>query len=225
MVIYPALDLMDNKCVRLRQGKRDTAELIHENPVVYAEELVGQGYKFLHVVDLDSAFEEIPFRNEECLRGIVITGIKTQYGGGIRTEEDIRIAFDLGVERVVLSTTVLEHLDESYEILNKFDSLVVSLDIFDGQLMSRGWTQILVLSIQDTLEILDDTGVWGYIVTDVVRDGTEMGHDTKMLEYVLEFTKKPVMAAGGVRNMEDVALLEKTGCHGVIVGKAIKNLS
>ena len=228
MILYPAVDLKDGKCVRLAQGKKDQVTVFGDNPAAMAKHWLSQGAKALHVVDLDGAFEGMPKNFElvksicaECAKG----GVPVQLGGGIRDAATAQSYLDAGVDRIIIGTLALENPSAFAAMVNQLPGRVgVSLDAVDGKLKTRGWVEDAGLMVEDVLSRLAEQGASFLIYTDIARDGMQVGPNLDALKRLLGQTGLPVLAAGGVSTLADVqalAELKDDGLAGIITGKAI----
>ena len=225
MIVFPAVDIKDGKCVRLKQGKAEDVTVFSEDPVQVALHWVERGAQWLHVIDLDGAFRGEPV-NFEIIRKICqVTQIPVQLGGGIRDLHTGRRYFEAGVNRLIIGTMALEDKKGLEAICKAFPGRIgVSLDAEQGRLKSKGWVQDSGLTTEEVLPELERLGVAFLITTDIHRDGMQSGVNLAGVEALLERTELPVIAAGGVTSLEDIqrlAPLESKGLAGVITGKAI----
>ena len=224
MLIIPAVDIQEGCVVRFVQGKLDK-KIYSKDPVKISRQWVRQGAKLIHVVDLDAAFTGIP-RNLDIVKKIIKTvEVPVQVGGGIRTNETIKILLDYGVYRVILGTKAVE--DEGFlrQAFKKFkDKIIVSIDAKEGEVLTKGW-QAGCVNI-DTLEFacaLKEMGFKRVIYTDISKDGTLRGPNIQGTKRLLK-TGLSVIASGGVSSLEDIKKLKKLeveGLAGIIVGKAL----
>jgi phosphoribosylformimino-5-aminoimidazole carboxamide ribotide isomerase len=225
VILFPAVDIKDGQCVRLKQGLADQVTVFSPDPTAMARHWETQGAHWLHVVDLDGAFSGLP-RNFELIRTICSElNIPVQLGGGIRDLETAKAYFDAGVKRIIIGTLALT--DETlFETLCKtFPGRVgVSLDATDGRLKTKGWVEDAGVTVLDVLPRLAEQGAAFLVYTDIARDGMRAGVNTRSLSAVLEETHLPVIAAGGVTTLDDVKALkplQAKGLEGVITGRAI----
>jgi phosphoribosylformimino-5-aminoimidazole carboxamide ribotide isomerase len=223
--IYPAIDLREGKCVRLRQGDYAQMTVYADDPVVVARDFAGQGADFLHVVDLDGAREGKP-RNLSVIAEIVRTaGVPVQAGGGIRDRETLQALFRAGVARCVLGTAAIEDPEFVRQSLQEFgDRIVLGVDVKEGKVATRGWRETTAVS---ALELGYQLKAWGarlLVYTDIARDGMLQGPNVAAVVEIASHTGLQVIASGGVRGMEDILKLRAYapfGVTGVIVGKAL----
>jgi phosphoribosylformimino-5-aminoimidazole carboxamide ribotide isomerase len=225
MLVIPAIDLKDGKCVRLFQGDLSQATVYGDDPVAMAERWQGEGAEWLHVVDLDGAVSGAP-THLGLLRAIVAAlSIPVEFGGGVRTLAAARAAFSAGASRLILGTVALEAPDLLEEISRDFPGRVyVALDARDGKVATRGWTETSGIAVADAARACGPRGAAGFVFTDVSRDGTERGVNVQATVALAESAGRPVIASGGVASLDDVRALravEDCGIAGVIVGKAL----
>lgn len=221
MVIFPAIDIKDNACVRLTQGDFDKVKVYSEDPVEVAEMWKGEGAGFLHLVDLDGARGET-FTNKESIERIVEVGIPVQIGGGIRSIEKVEYLLGLGVSRVILGTVAIENPELIKELLKLYgnEKIVISIDAKDGKVATRGWE---VVSEVDSIELcksLEKMGLKTVVYTDISKDGMLEGPNFDIYERLSKETDLQVIVSGGVSFMEDIERLKEINPYGVIIGKA-----
>jgi phosphoribosylanthranilate isomerase len=221
--LLPAIDLRDGRAVRLVQGRADAQTVEAEDPVAVAERFAAEGAAWLHVVDLDAAFDGTP-RNREVIAGIVTaTGVPVQASGGIRTHADLDESFGYGASRCVLGTRALE--DPAFvaaAVAGYGERVAVGLDAAGTTLRARGWTEDGG-DLFATLAELTGLGVARFVFTDIARDGTLGGPNVVRLRQVADATPAAVTASGGVASLDDLRAL--AGAHArvdsAIVGKAL----
>ncbi|NLM43619.1 MAG: 1-(5-phosphoribosyl)-5-[(5-phosphoribosylamino)methylideneamino]imidazole-4-carboxamide isomerase [Clostridiales bacterium] len=221
MIIFPAIDIKDNKCVRLSQGNFDKVKIYSDDPLNMALQWQKKGAEFLHIVDLDGAKNE-GFINRSSTDNIVkALDIPVQVGGGIRSEERVEQLLDIGVCRVIVGTMAIENKELLKKLVMKHeDKIVVSIDAIDGKVAIRGWK---VVSQIDSLELckeLEDIGIKTIVYTDIAKDGMLEGPNFKIYETLLKETNINIIASGGISSIEDVLKLKSMGAYGGIIGKA-----
>lgn len=223
MQIIPAIDLKDGKCVRLRQGKFDEVTVYYHNPEEAAARWQNEGAKVLHVVDLDGA-RTGRIQNLDSIKKIrsVFKG-EIEVGGGIRTEEDIEILLESGINRVILGTIAAMNPDFVKDTCKKFpEKIIVGIDARDGLVAVKGWVEMTEIKAIELAQRMQDYGVWGIIYTDISRDGMLTGPNIEATKSMVNAVKVPVIASGGVSSIEDIKkLAEIPKLWGVITGKAI----
>jgi phosphoribosylanthranilate isomerase len=221
MILLPAIDIRDGRCVRLVQGDYAQETVYDEEPVSVAKRYEAEGAEWLHVVDLDAALEGIP-RNRAVVEDVIRSiGIPVQCSGGIRSADAIAWARAAGAARVVLGTQAL--LDPRFAeqaVADAAEMIAVGLDVRGDRLQARGWTEDAG-ELYETLTRLDGAGVARYVVTDVAKDGMLKGPNRELLEAVMQRTPAPIVASGGVSSLEDLRALDALGVEGCIIGKAL----
>lgn len=225
MNIFPAVDIKDGKCVRLRQGIEDQVTVFSDDPVAMARQWVEVGTKWLHVIDLDGAFSGTP-RNMALIRELCsAVSIPVQLGGGIRSLDVAGKYLEAGVTRLIIGTVALEDPALFRELCQTYPGRIgVSLDARDGHLKTKGWVEDAGKTVADVVPELEAAGAAFFIYTDISRDGMQSGVNIPALEALLAMTDLPVLIAGGISTLDDVQAvhpLRKRGLAGVITGKAI----
>ena len=222
MNIFPAIDLIDKKAVRLYKGDYDKVTVYSDSPVEVAKDFERQGAEFLHVVDLDGAKDgQTP--NFEVVRDIIEnTNLKVEIGGGIRSMDTIEKYISIGVYRVILGTAATENPEFLKEAVLKYgDKIAVGADIKDGYVAIRGWLEKSKYTIDEFCEVLYGIGVKTVIVTDVTKDGAMQGTNLDLYKNLSEKFNLSFVASGGVSSLSDVERLNKMKLSGAIIGKAI----
>ncbi len=223
MRLYPAIDIKNGQCVRLRQGVFDDTTVYANEPFEVAKEFEADGAKFLHIVDLDGALRGTG-ANDEALKKIVENvSIPVEIGGGIRTMQDIEHRLSLGVTRVILGTKAVESPEFVKEAVEKFgaDKIVVGIDAKDGMVAIKGWETISNVDAVTLALSMKDLGVKTIIYTDISKDGMLCGPNFAQTARLVEATGMDIVASGGVSCMNDLLELEKINVEGAILGKAI----
>lgn len=224
MIIFPAVDLQGGKAVRLKQGKADESTIFADDPVAAALQWQNQGAQWLHLIDLDGAFQGASI-NADLVRAICkALTIPVQLGGGVRDETTARMWFEAGVQRLIIGTMALEQPDEFRRLCGLFPGHIgVSLDAVDGRLKTRGW-------VEDSGKMIDDVAphlacAAFLIYTDIARDGMQSGVNLPMLQHLVNISPVPVIAAGGVATLDDIMALYPLSlipnAHGVALEGAI----
>ncbi|MBT96268.1 MAG: 1-(5-phosphoribosyl)-5-[(5-phosphoribosylamino)methylideneamino]imidazole-4-carboxamide isomerase [Acidimicrobiaceae bacterium] len=225
-IVYPAIDLIDGKCVRLYQGDYSKETIYENDPVAQALEFEAQGAEWVHLVDLDAA-RTGSLKNTSVIQQICgELKIPIQVGGGIRTSETAKMLFEMGVERTVIGTAAVEDPELVSTIANAGHRVAVGVDGKDGYVATRGWKVTTELKVAELLKRLESSGAEVGIVTEIQRDGTLQGSDLKGLTSVLSQVNMPVIASGGLGSVQDLhhlLELEVKGSQlaGVITGKAL----
>jgi phosphoribosylformimino-5-aminoimidazole carboxamide ribotide isomerase len=225
ITLYPAIDILGGKAVRLTRGEFDQSKVYDADPLAAARRWVDEGAEALHVVDLDGARSGHPVSLEDLAR-IAELGLPVQYGGGLRSLEDVSAAIEAGAERVVLGTAAFADPELLDTALEKFrERISVAVDVRQGQVATRGWLDRLELSGADAVRALGERGVRRIVYTNVDRDGTLDGVDpADVCRAALAAADGRLVYSGGVGSIDDlieIAALEADNLDGVIVGKAL----
>jgi phosphoribosylformimino-5-aminoimidazole carboxamide ribotide isomerase len=225
MIILPAIDLKEGRCVRLEQGLMDKDTVYHDDPAAQARIWQEQGGEYLHIVDLDGAFAGTP-KNKAAIEAIVAAiDIPSELGGGIRDLPTIEGYLALGIERVILGTIAQEDPALVREACRLFPGrIVVGIDAKDGFVAVRGWADITEKKATEMAQEMEDFGVEAIIYTDISRDGMMQGPNIDATKKLAEAITIPVIASGGLSTLDDIRRLieiENAGVAGVITGKAI----
>jgi phosphoribosylformimino-5-aminoimidazole carboxamide ribotide isomerase len=226
MLIIPAIDLKNGLCVRLLQGRKSDVTVYNDDPVQVAREFAAAGAEMIHVVDLDGAFREAESPNRAVVRRIVdAVDVAIEFGGGVRSLDDVRQLCDAGVARVVLGTVAAESPSMLRDFVNTFGSQIcVGIDARDGRVMTRGWETATSLVATDLARSVAECGVERIIYTDIARDGALVGPNIQQTLAVAEAANLKVTASGGVSSLDDIKRLGDVGderVDSVIVGKAL----
>ncbi len=225
MLIIPAIDLKDGRCVRLFQGEMDKETVYFENPLDAARHWVKEGAGLIHVVDLNGAVEGRPVHKKEIAAICRESGLAVELGGGLRSVDAVEAAFDLGVARVVIGTAAYDNQDFLRAICNKFSGkIIVGIDARGGKVAVKGWKETTPMNAVELAKRCEADGAARVIYTDISRDGTREGVNIDETRKLAQSVTIPVIASGGVATLEDIRKLlplEKEGVEGVIVGKAL----
>lgn len=219
--VVPAVDVQDGEVVQLVQGERGTAKR-YGDPVEAASRWVEAGAETLHLVDLDGAFEGERV-NAPAIEAIVDSvDVEIQYGGGIRTREDALDLLDRGIDRVILGTAAVEEPDIVADVSDEYpDGVMVSLDAKGGEVVVSGWTEGTGLDPAEAAARYEDLGAGSILFTDVDVEGQKTGVRADVVSRVVDSTDIPVVASGGVADVDDVVALADAGAAGVVVGTAL----
>jgi phosphoribosylformimino-5-aminoimidazole carboxamide ribotide isomerase len=222
MIIYPAIDVKDGKCVRLVQGRFDDVTVYSSHPWEMAKKFEQMGAEYLHVVDLDGARMGEP-QNINIISDMAVKlGIPVQLGGGIRSIEMIEIILCKGIHRVILGTSAVKDPDLVKRAINAFgNNLAVAIDAKDGMVAIEGWAKTSEFTAIGFAKKMEDYGAKTIIYTDISRDGMLNGPNLKAMEDMTKAVGIDVIASGGVRSLQDIKNLKELGVSGAIVGKAI----
>lgn len=222
--IIPAIDVIDGKCVRLSQGDFERKTIYNENPLEVAKEFESIGLTRLHIVDLDGA-KLGKVTNLKVLETIAAkTNLTIDFGGGIKTDEDIESVFNAGASMVAIGSTAVKESQKFFDWLEKFGSekLLLGADVKDKKLAINGWQTLTEFEIIPFLQVYFAKGVTQVFCTDISKDGILQGASNELYSEILtNLPRLKLIASGGVSKIEDVYELEKIGCSGVIIGKAI----
>lgn len=226
MLLIPAIDLKDGKCVRLRQGRMDEDTVFSDDPVAVAGKWVSQGAKRLHLVDLDGAFAGTP-RNGAVIHAIreAYPDVEIQVGGGIRDEETIQGYLNAGVDFVIVGTKAVSAPHFVSDIAAEFPNhIIIGLDARDGKVAIDGWSKLSHHDVIDLARKFEEDGVEAIIYTDISRDGMMGGVNIEATARLARSIRIPVIASGGITNLDDVRALGGIvgdGVIGAITGRAI----
>lgn len=222
MNIFPAIDLIDGCAVRLLQGDYSQKTVYSNNPVDVAKSFKDAGAEYIHIVDLDGA-KDGSNANIEVVKAIVKeSGLKAEIGGGIRSMEAIEKYLNLGVMRVILGTAAVTDNDFLCKAVETYgDRVAVGVDIKDGRVAIKGWTQVSQLECFDFCRELEDIGVKTVICTDISKDGVMSGTNIELYNKLSAEFKMDIVASGGVSSIENVRILARMNMYGAILGKAL----
>ncbi|MDH5747938.1 MAG: 1-(5-phosphoribosyl)-5-[(5-phosphoribosylamino)methylideneamino]imidazole-4-carboxamide isomerase [Rhodospirillales bacterium] len=225
MIFFPAIDLKDGQCVRLLRGDMERATVFNDNPGAQARAFEDAGCGWLHVVDLNGAFEGRPVNGAAVDAILAAVTIPVQLGGGIRNLETIALWLDKGVARVILGTAALNNPDLVKQACREFPGrIAVGVDARDGFVAVEGWAEVSKMKAFDLADRFEDAGVAAIIYTDISRDGAMEGPNIKATLQLAAAISTPVIASGGVSSMDDIKQLRVAGrgiLEGVISGRAI----
>ncbi|MFL2641281.1 MAG: 1-(5-phosphoribosyl)-5-[(5-phosphoribosylamino)methylideneamino]imidazole-4-carboxamide isomerase [Thermodesulfobacteriota bacterium] len=225
MILIPAIDIKDKKCVRLYKGDYSKQTVYSDNPIDVSKKWISEGARLIHLVDLDGALEGST-KNFEIIKEIVQTNnCEFQVGGGIRSIQTIEKYLSIGVKRVILGTAVFTDetfLEKACKLFG--DKIAVGLDIKDGKIAIRGWNTKIDISMESVLSNFNRIGVSMIILTSVDRDGTLEGFNEILIKDYLKFSKIPIIISGGIRDSEDLKKIKDINAStifGVILGKSL----
>jgi phosphoribosylformimino-5-aminoimidazole carboxamide ribotide isomerase len=224
MKIIPAIDIIDGKCVRLTQGDYAQKKVYNENPLEVAKEFEAAGITNLHLVDLDGA-KASQIINYKVLEKIASqTSLKIDFGGGLKSDEDLKIAFDSGANQITGGTIAVKNPELFLSWLQKYGSekIILGADVKNGKIATNGWQEESDIELLDFLEIYLEGGIEYVICTDISKDGLLQGSAVDLYAKIKnEFPKIKLIASGGVVSIEELEKLKELEMHGAIVGKAI----
>jgi len=227
MLIIPAIDLQNGKCVRLSQGRKDAPIVYNDDPITVAKDFELAGAQLLHIVDLDAAFSDSGSPNRDLLGQIIrAIEIPVQFGGGLRTAKDVEEMIKLGVRRAIVGTLAVESPETVADLVRDFgsDRIAVGIDAKDGEVMVRGWEQRGKIRAAELARIVAQAGVERIIYTDVARDGMLLGPNVEQTRLLARESRLKVTASGGVSSLADLERLKHLapfGVDSIIVGKAL----
>lgn len=224
MNIIPAIDLIEGKCVRLTRGDYSSQKIYRENPVEVAKEFENQGITHLHLVDLDGA-KSGRIVNHRVLKDIAAaTRLTIDFGGGIKRDEDVKIAFESGARRITGGTVAVKNPDRFLGWLETWgaDRIILGADVSDGKIAVNGWLEKSDFDLFDFLKYYLDRGIQRVICTDISRDGCLSGSAIDLYKKIISaFPAIKLVASGGITTIEELDQLRAAGCSGAIVGKAL----
>ncbi|MGP1508512.1 MAG: 1-(5-phosphoribosyl)-5-[(5-phosphoribosylamino)methylideneamino]imidazole-4-carboxamide isomerase [Sphaerochaeta sp.] len=224
MLIFPAVDILEGKAVRLLRGDYDKRTVYSERPWEYAEDFVSKGCTAIHIVDLDGARTGIPVNLEIVKRIAQTEGLFSEVGGGVRDMKTVEKLLNAGVSRVILGTAALKNPAFLKEAVRAFsDKIAVGVDIKQGNIAVKGWIETSDMNGFDFIRNLEDLRVDNIIVTDISRDGAMSGANTELYSKLSREVNMKITASGGVSSLADVHALRALNLYGSIIGKAYYN--
>ena len=222
MIIFPAIDIMDCKPVRLLRGDFATAEQVAEDVLTTAKQFARVGCTWVHMVDLDGSLQKKPVNTDPILQVVEHTPLKVEVGGGIRTMEDIAFYLDRGVDRVILGSVALKNPELVQQAVDAYgDKIAVGIDAKQGMVATEGWTEDSQMDFIDLAKAMEKMGVATIIYTDIGRDGTLSGPDVQGLDRLNKAVSCNVIASGGVTTITDILVMKDKKMYGTICGKCI----
>lgn len=222
MIIFPAIDIMDGKPVRLLRGDFDTAEQVAEDVLTTAKQFARVGCTWVHMVDLDGSLQKKPVNTDPILQVVEHTPLKVEVGGGIRTMEDIAFYLDRGVDRVILGSVALKNPELVQQAVEAYgDKIAVGIDAKQGMVATEGWIEDSKMDFIDLAKAMEKMGVATIIYTDIGRDGTLSGPDVQGLDRLNKAVGCNVIASGGVTTITDILVMKDKKMYGTICGKCI----
>ena len=223
MRIIPAIDIIDGKCVRLSQGDYDTKKIYNENPLEVAKEFEDYGIEYLHLVDLDGAKSKqiINYKTLELITSK--TNLKVDFGGGIKANDDIRIAFECGANQITGGSIAVQNPTLFQEWISQFgsDKIILGADAKDRKIATHGWLETSELDVIDFIKEYKAKGIDYVICTDIAKDGMLQGTSNELYTEILAAADVKLIASGGVSSIDDLIKVKELGCEGAILGKAI----
>ena len=224
MNLFPAIDLKDNKCVRLTKGKENSSVIFNENPAEQAIFFEQNGCKRLHIVDLDAAFGRKNINTKSIIAIRKAIKIPIQIGGGIRNSNDAKRLINYGMDYLILGSLSVKNIDKVIELADFYKNRIyVSLDVLENKIMIKGWKETTNYEPKEIFNIYNNTNIKGYVLTDVESDGTLNGLNIDMINANIKLTSKPLVVGGGLTSYDDLNNLKKiflNNLEGIIVGKS-----
>ncbi|MFR8011083.1 MAG: 1-(5-phosphoribosyl)-5-[(5-phosphoribosylamino)methylideneamino]imidazole-4-carboxamide isomerase [Clostridia bacterium] len=223
MIIFPAIDLKNGECVRLKKGDMNTSERVAESAVQTARSFAASGAQWMHMVDLDGAVRGERVNHATIVDAVRECGLNTEVGGGIRTMDDMEYYLANGISRVILGSVALKNSALVHEAVREFggERVAVGIDARDGMVAAEGWVEDSKVDYIELAKRMEDAGVRYLIYTDISRDGMMAGADLEGLQRLNEAVSCHVTASGGVRSMADIQALSALGLYAAICGKSI----
>lgn len=222
MIIFPAIDIIDSKPVRLFKGDFSTASQVADDALETAEGFVKAGCQWVHMVDLDGSLKKEPVNAETFIAVAKETSLKVELGGGIRTMKDIDFYINNDISRIILGSVALKNPQLVMEAVKEFGSIIaVGIDTKNGYVATEGWTQSSNIYFTDLAKQMESVGVETIIYTDISKDGTLSGPNISQLQEINNAVSCNITASGGVTNLDDIVRLREAGLYGAICGKSI----
>lgn len=223
MRIIPAIDIIDGKCVRLTKGDYATQKIYNENPLEVAKEFEANGIQCLHLVDLDGAKSK-HIVNYKVLESIAQnTSLKIDFGGGIKSTGDVKIAFESGTTQITIGSIAIQNPTLFIEWLTTYgnNKIILGADANKRKIATQGWLESSDIDVVDFITVFEQKGISYVVCTDISKDGMLQGASNELYEEILQKTTVNLIASGGVSSLDDLIKLKEIGCEGAIVGKAI----
>ncbi|NPD86951.1 1-(5-phosphoribosyl)-5-[(5-phosphoribosylamino)methylideneamino]imidazole-4-carboxamide isomerase [Lentimicrobium sp. L6] len=223
MRIIPAIDIIDGKCVRLSKGDYQTKKIYNENPLEVAKQFQDAGIQYLHVVDLDGA-KSNHIVNHAMLEKICRhTNLKVDFGGGLKSNDDLRIAFESGANQITAGSIAIKNPPLFFEWLQEYGSnkIILGADCNQRKIVTNGWLEHSEIDVIDFITEKKAMGIQQVICTDVSKDGMLIGSSIDLYKEILKEVDISLIASGGVTSIKELKQLSEIGCEGAIIGKAI----
>lgn len=222
MRIIPAIDIINGKCVRLSKGDYATQKIYNENPVEIAKYFEDSGAEFLHLVDLDGAKSHTIINHKVLYQIASKTNLKIDFGGGIKQNKDLEIAFENGANQITGGSIAYKNSSLFLEWVEKFgaDKIILGADALNRKIATQGWLETSETDVVDFISEYKKNGIEYVISTDIEKDGMLNGPSIELYRDILKVAKVKLIASGGITTIEDVLELKKLGCEGAIIGKA-----
>lgn len=222
MIIFPAIDIKDNKCVRLLQGDFNKVNIYGDDPSEMAKKWEEKGAQFIHIVSLNGARGEGNINDNSIKRILQSINIPIQIGGGVRDEKRIEDLLAMGVNRVIIGSMAVKNKELLKDLVKKYkEKIVVSIDAKNGKVAIEGWEEVSSLDTIELCKELEEIGVKTIVYTDISKDGMMIGPNFRIYEKLLKETSLDIIASGGVTTLEDVKKLNIMNLYGAIIGKSL----
>ena len=222
MIIFPAIDIKDNKCVRLLQGDFKKVNIYGNDPSVMAKKWQDKGAEFIHMVSLNGARGEGNINDESIRKVLDTVNIPIQIGGGIRSKERVKQLLNMGVNRVIVGSMAIKNKELLKELVNKYkEKIVVSIDVKNNKVAVEGWEELSNVNSVELCKELEKIGVKTIVYTDISKDGMLIGPNFDIYEKLSKETNLDIIASGGISSIEDVKKLKDMNLYGAIIGKAL----
>ncbi len=223
MRIIPAIDIIEGQCVRLTKGDYDTKKVYNENPLEVAKEFEDNGIQYLHLVDLDGAKSK-HIVNYRVLESIASkTNLKVDFGGGLKSDDDLRIAFECGANQITGGSIAAKSPEVFLKWLSKYgsDKIILGADCKNRKIATNGWLEASELDVVDFIKNYESKGIDYVICTDIAKDGMLEGTSNELYREIISKSEVKLIASGGVSSIRDLEKVKEIGCEGAIIGKAI----
>ena len=222
MIIFPAIDIKENKCVRLLQGDFDKVNIYGDDPSAVAKRWEDKNAQFIHIVSLNGARGEGKVNDESIKKILSTVNIPIQIGGGIRSQERVQELLDMGVNRVIVGSIAIKNKELLKKLVKKYkEKIVVSIDAKNGKVAVQGWEEISDVDSIELCKELEQIGVKTIVYTDISKDGMMIGPNFNIYEKLSKETNLDIIASGGVTTIEDIKRLKDMDLYGAIIGKAL----
>ena len=223
MRIIPAIDIINGKCVRLSQGNYAQMKTYNKNPLEVAKAFEEKSFEYLHLVDLDGAKSSHIVNYKVLYKIANQTKLKIDFGGGIKENNDIQIAFDNGANQVTGGSISIKHPEIFIEWLNLYgaDKIILGADCLNRKIATNGWQQKSNIDVIDLIKNYEGKNIQYVISTDISKDGMMQGPAIELYQEIMAKTQVNLIASGGISSLNDIKILKEIGCEGIIIGKAI----
>ena len=223
MRIIPAIDIIEGKCVRLTKGDYDTKKVYNENPLEVAKEFEDNGIQYLHLVDLDGAKSKHIVNHKILERIASKTNLKVDFGGGLKSDDDLRIAFECGANQITGGSIAANNPEIFLNWLSKYGSerIILGADCKNRKIATNGWLEASELDVVDFITDYESKGIDYVICTDISKDGMLEGTSNELYKEIISKSEVKLIASGGVSSVKDLEIVSELGCEGAILGKAI----